>query len=79
MLDRTRSHKFVIRDTNSSSVVVVVICVFKVFTTRIRGIFVINLVVEEDKNLSKNASISFLKKKIRAKKKSLFFCLFDYF
>ena len=74
MLERTRSHKFVNGDTNASSVVVVVvvvICVLKVFT--IRGIFVIRLVVEEDKNLYKNASISFLKKKIRAKKK------FDYF
>lgn len=37
------------------------------------GEFCYSLVVEEDKNLSKNASISLLKKKIRAKKK------FDYF
>ena len=72
MLERTRSHKFVNGDTNASSVVVVVvvvvICVLKVFT--IRGIFVIRLgVVEEDKNLYKNASISFLKKKNTSEKK----------
>ena len=72
MLDRTRSHKFVNAFASSSSVFVfvgVVICVFLL----IRGILLFVWVVEEDKNLSKNASISFQKKKIRAKKK------FDYF
>ena len=72
MLDRTRSHKFVNAFASSSSVFVfvgVVICVFLLL-----GEFLLFVwVVEEDKNLSKNASISFLKKKIRAKKK------FDYF
>ena len=71
MLDRTRSHKFVNAFASSSSVFVfvgVVICVFLLI-----GEFCYSLVVEEDKNLSKNASISLLKKKIRAKKK------FDYF
>ena len=68
MLDRTRSHKFVNGDTNASSVVVVVvICVLKVFTT-IRGIFVIRL--ELKKNLLE--TLGFLKKKkIRASNKSL--------
>lgn len=72
MLDRTRSHKFVNAFASSSSVFVfvgVVICVFLLL-----GEFLLFVwVVEEDKNLSKNASISFLQKKIRAKKK------FDYF
>lgn len=72
MLDRTRSHKFVNAFASSSSVFVfvgVVICVFLLL-----GEFLLFVwVVEEDKNLSKNASISLLKKKIRAKKK------FDYF
>ena len=72
MLDRTRSHKFVNAFASSSSVFVfvgVVICVFLLL-----GEFLLLVwVVEEDKILSKNASISFLQKKIRAKKK------FDYF
>lgn len=72
MLDRTRSHKFVNAFASSSSVFVfvgVVICVFLLL-----GEFLLFVwVVEEDKILSKNASISFLQKKIRAKKK------FDYF
>ena len=72
MLDRTRSHKFVNAFASSSSVFVfvgVVICVFLLL-----GEFLLFVwVVVEDKILSKNASISFLQKKIRAKKK------FDYF
>ena len=72
MLDRTRSHKFVNAFASSSSVFVfvgVVICVFLLL-----GEFLLFVwVVEEDKILSKNASISFLQKKIRVKKK------FDYF
>jgi hypothetical protein len=72
VLDRTRSHKFVNAFASSSSVFVfvgVVICVFLLL-----GEFLLFVwVVEEDKILSKNASISFLQKKIRAKKK------FDYF
>ena len=72
MLDRARSHKFVNAFASSSSVFVfvgVVICVFLLL-----GEFLLFVwVVEEDKILSKNASISFLQKKIRAKKK------FDYF
>ena len=72
MLDRARSHKFVHAFASSSSVFVfvgVVICVFLLL-----GEFLLLVwVVEEDKILSKNASISFLQKKIRAKKK------FDYF
>ena len=67
MLDRTRSHKFVNGDTNASSVVVVVvvICVLKVFTT-IRGIFVIRLELQEEKS-ARNAWIS-LKKKYASNK-----------
>ena len=59
MLDRTRSHKFVNAFASSSSVFVFVGVVICVF-----------LLIGE---FFANGSISFLKKKIRAKKK------FDYF
>ena len=68
MLDRTRSHKFVNAFASSSSVFVfvgVVICVFLLL-----GEFLLFVwVVEEDKILSKNASISFQKKKNTSEKK----------